>query len=261
MNDHTFVICAYKECHYLEELIESLLAQTVKSDIIIETSTPNEFIQSIASKYEIPVYANPGKGGITEDWNYGYSIADTPFVTIAHQDDTYRPEYTETMLRAMKQSERPLIFFTNYAEIRNGEVVENNRLLRVKRMMLHPMRDYRFRSSIWMRRRILSFGDPILCPSVTFAKKNLPEQIFENHFLASEDWEAWEKLSKLQGDFLYDSHILMCHRIHPDSTTTLAVRTHAREREDYEMYRRFWPDWMAKILVHFYSKSEDSNNV
>ena len=33
--DHTFVVCAYKESKYLEEVIVSLEAQTLKSNIII----------------------------------------------------------------------------------------------------------------------------------------------------------------------------------------------------------------------------------
>ena len=47
---HTFVICAYKESKYLEDCIKSLKAQEVKSDIKIATSTPNEYIYSIADK-------------------------------------------------------------------------------------------------------------------------------------------------------------------------------------------------------------------
>ena len=52
-NDHTFAICAYKESPYLEECILSLKNQTVKSNIIMATSTPNEWIQGLAEKYEI----------------------------------------------------------------------------------------------------------------------------------------------------------------------------------------------------------------
>ena len=37
--NHTFVICAYKESKYLEECIKSLINQTVKSNIIMTTST------------------------------------------------------------------------------------------------------------------------------------------------------------------------------------------------------------------------------
>ena len=86
---HTFVICAYKESPYLGECISSLLKQTVKSRILIATSTPNEYITRTAAEYEIPVIVNKGQGGIVQDWNFAYKQADTPYVTIAHQDDFY----------------------------------------------------------------------------------------------------------------------------------------------------------------------------
>ena len=260
-NLHTFVICAYKECEYLEELIESLENQTVKSTIIMETSTPNDFIFDMGKKHNIPVYVNEGEGGITQDWNYGYAQTTTEYVTIAHQDDKYALDYSERMINAMEASKKPLIYFTNYAELRDGEIVADNELLRVKRLMLRSMEDFKHAGNKWWRRRILSMGDPVLCPSITFAKSNCPEVIFKNHFLASEDWEALEMLSKLDGDFLYDKNILSYHRIHAESTTTLAFSLNKRYVEDYEMYQKFWPKWIAKILVTFYSKSQKSNEV
>ena len=45
MNDHTFAICAYKESPYLEECIKSLKNQTIKSNILIATSTPTDYIK------------------------------------------------------------------------------------------------------------------------------------------------------------------------------------------------------------------------
>ena len=260
-NLHTFVICAYKECDYLEEQIESLENQTVKSTIIMETSTPNDFIFNMGKKHNIPVYVNEGEGGITQDWNYGYAKTTTEYVTIAHQDDKYAPTYTENMIRAMESANHPLIYFTNYAEIRDGQVVTENKLLRIKRMMLRPLENFKHANSIWWRRRILSFGDPVLCPSITFVKSNCPKVLFHNHFLASEDWEALEKLSKMEGAFLYDKQILSYHRIHAESTTTLAFSMNKRAVEDYEMYQKFWPKWIAKILVTFYSRSQKSNEM
>ena len=53
--NHTFVICAYKESKYLEECIESLEKQIVKSNIIMCTSTPNDYIKNMAQKYNIPL--------------------------------------------------------------------------------------------------------------------------------------------------------------------------------------------------------------
>lgn len=61
MNDHTFAICAYKESPYLEECIKSLKNQTIKSNILIATSTPNELYKGIADKYAIPYYINEGE--------------------------------------------------------------------------------------------------------------------------------------------------------------------------------------------------------
>ena len=64
---HTFVICAYKESAFLEECILSLKKQTVRSNILIATSTPNKYIDDIAEKYGIVVMVNKGQGGITQD--------------------------------------------------------------------------------------------------------------------------------------------------------------------------------------------------
>ena len=47
---HTFAVCAYKESPYLENCLKSLKNQTVKSSIIMTTSTPNVFIKSLAEK-------------------------------------------------------------------------------------------------------------------------------------------------------------------------------------------------------------------
>ena len=67
--DHTFVICAYKENPYLETLIQSILAQTVLGDVVISTSTPNDHIKSLAEKYQIKLLVNPHPKTAGTDWN------------------------------------------------------------------------------------------------------------------------------------------------------------------------------------------------
>lgn len=258
---HTFVICAYKESKYLEQCVLSLKRQSVSSMIFIVTSTPNSMIERVAHKYHLPLFINEGESGITQDWNFGLRHVKTRYATIAHQDDIYEPPYTENVLRMMERSRHPLIAFTDYRELRNGMKVHNTLNLIIKRMMLFPLRFKCFYGSRFVRRRVLAFGDPICCPAVTFCIDNLDQPIFKDGFRSCEDWEAWEKLSRMKGDFIYVSKALMCHRIHSDSATTAILNDNARREENYIMYCKFWPKWIAKMINIFYTKSEKSNEL
>ncbi|MCR5624748.1 MAG: glycosyltransferase [Lachnospiraceae bacterium] len=261
MINHTFAICAYKESEFLEECIMSLKNQTIQSKIIICTSTDNEYIRGIAEKYELPLYINKGESGITQDWNFALSCVKTKYATIAHQDDTYEPKYTRKVIGAMRKSEKPLIAFTDYYELRNGNKVKDNTLLKIKRIMLLPLRVKPLWKSVFVRRRVLSLGNAICCPSVTFCLKNVNRPVFIHGFRSNEDWQAWEKLSKLRGEFVYINAPLMCHRIHEGSETSQIIGDNARSKEDYEMYKCFWPDIIAKFLSKAYANSEKSNKL
>lgn len=257
--NHTFALCAYKKSEYLEECIKSLINQTKKSEILIATSTPNEFIYELAEKYSIPVYVNGGVAGIAGDWNFGYSQAKTEYVTIAHQDDIYEPDYAEKIVEKMEKSKKPIIGFTEYFEIRNGERVYKNKLLKVKRFLNFPFRI--FKKSRFVRRRVLSLGCPICCPAVTYNVKNCNNLIFNTDFQNSCDWDAWERLSKEKGSFVYLKAPLMGHRIHRESTTTKMIENSRRSEEELIMFKRFWPNFIAKRLAKIFAKSTASNDV
>ncbi len=259
--NHTFVVCAYKESEYLEECINSLLTQTRKSNILVSTSTPNKFLDNVTKKYNLPMYINKGESGITQDWNFAISKAKTRFVTVAHQDDKYEPTYTEQVIGAMEASKDPILGFTGYYEIRNGKRYNNTTMIHIKERLLLPMRISRLKGCRFVRRRCLSFGDPVICPSIAFDLNKIKQPIFDNHYLACEDWEMLEKCSKMKGDFLYIPDRLTGHRIHEESTTTLALEGGIRAEENLEMFQKFWPISIAKKLNHFYNKSEKFNNV
>ena len=89
MMSHTFAICAYKDSPYLDACIHSLKRQSVKSKIILCTSTPSPFLEAMAKIHDIPLYVRDGKSDIQDDWNFACEKADTRLVTIAHQDDCY----------------------------------------------------------------------------------------------------------------------------------------------------------------------------
>ncbi len=258
---HTFAICAYEKSPYLEECIRSVLNQTVHAEVILATSTPNDHIRGLCDRYRIPMHVNSGEKGITQDWNYACSLAGTDTVTIAHQDDLYDPEYTEELMKYLGKARQPILFFTDYRELRGEQTVCDNRLLRIKRFLLRPLQPSFCWNSRFIRRRVLSLGSPICCPSVAFVKKNCPDKIFQAGFRSDEDWQAWERLSREKGAFVYAPKKLMTHRIHEDSETSRIIRDHARDREDYLMFRRFWPEPVARLLTKLYASSQKSNEL
>lgn len=257
--DHTFAICAYKNSHYLQECIVSLINQKTKTHIILCTSTPSAYLEDICARFSIPIYINPGESGIAADWNFAVGCVDTPLVTIAHQDDRYESEYVTHMLEAVNSVQHPLLFFTNYSEIRGNKRVDDNKLLFIKRKMLAPLKWRGLKNSRFIRRRVLSFGSAICCPSVTMVLPNLKTPIFQSELKCNLDWQAWERISKEPGAFLYDPCVLMYHRIHEESETTALIRDNTRTLEDVHMLERFWPKPIAHLLALVYVKGQQSN--
>lgn len=137
---HAFVICAYGKSPYLEECIQSLQGQKLKSEIMIATSTPNDNIYALAKKYSLPVVVNHGEKGLAGDWNFALGLPSTDLVTLAHQDDIYQERYTDNIVKAFQENKDAIILFTDYSELRSGQNVKSNRLLRVKRILLFPLR-------------------------------------------------------------------------------------------------------------------------
>ena len=75
-------------------------------------------------KYGIKLFVNYGEGGIAQDWNFGISQCKTEYITIAHQDDIYEPEYLVNILKNIEKARKPIILFTDYGEIKKSKKYE-----------------------------------------------------------------------------------------------------------------------------------------
>lgn len=257
-DNHTFAICAYKESQYLEECIKSLINQTVKSNIIIATSTPCEYIKKIANKYNLDVYINTGENGIGQDWNFAFNQAKTDYVTVAHQDDIYRSNYLEEIINKVNR-DNFVIAFSDYREIKNGKEIELTNNLKIKKVLLFPLRF--FNKSKFIKRRVLSFGCSICCPSVTINKKIVGNNPYKTKLKCDLDWDTWESMTNYKGKFLYIPKELMCHRIHEESETSNLIENNIRLEEDFIMFQKFWPNSIAKFLMRKYTKAIDTNKM
>ena len=107
----------------------------------------------------------------------------------------------------------------------------------------------------------MSLGSPICCPAVTYNKENNDKEVFTSEMKCSLDWDTWYKLSKKDGEFVFIKDELVYHRIHEESETTNSIENNVRQVEDYTMFKKFWPDFIAKFLSKMYNKSLNTNNV
>lgn len=258
---HTFVICAYQDSPYLEKCIESLLSQSSviekKSKVILYTSTPTETMFNIAEKYNINQCIGKG-GGIGADWNGALSFVDTKYATIAHQDDTYEPEYGAKVLQEFESKEDLNIVFSDYYETdENDQLRKRNLNLKVKTLGLRLLSLFNNKT---YQRRIYSFGNFICCPAVSYNMARLSDFKFDESLRMALDWDAWERIMRRPGFVKYIPEKLMAHRIHSDSETSANTIDKNREKEEYDMFRRYWGEKMSQFLMKIYVNNQKGNS-
>ena len=257
MIKHAFVVCAYKESEYLEECVKSLIDQTVKSPIAIATSTPNDHISSIADKYSLPVYVRNGKSDIQDDWNFAAQQLESEWITIAHQDDVYDKRYVEVLTAKIDKMPSAVMAMTDYRPIIHGKI-SDDRNCRIKRFLRWPLKFRLLAQSRFVRVRTLSHGNCMCCPSVSYHRSVIDGPIFTSDLKFSLDWDTFLKFAKMKGGFAYAPKPLTYYRIHNEATTMDFIRNNTRVTEDGIMFRKFWPDFIVKILLVFYRKSYDT---
>ncbi len=260
---HTFVILAYKDSPYLEECIYSLKLQTVKSEIIISTSTPSKYLQNLSEKHNIPLFINETSSGIATDWNYAFSLCKTQYLTLAHQDDIYLPAYTEALLKYLNKQpdNKSLIFFTGYKELVNGKIRAFNINLFIKEILLFPFYISKTISYIPVKKFILAFGNSISCPTVIFNKHNTNDIRFSKDFTYNLDWNEWLNLAEINGSFVYLKQNLQLHRLHNESQTSIQIKSNRRHEEEKLIFQRIWGKFIGTFLAWLYKSGAKANKL
>lgn len=255
MKFHTFAICAYKESPYLEACIRSLKRQTVKSEVICTTSTPGPYLTRLTEKYGIPLYVREGESDIQEDWNFAIEKANGQFVTIAHQDDMYGRHYTEELQNAFRRWPDMTVFMTDAVTVKQGKLVRFGLKEFVKKALRLPLRLHSMADREIIKKGALKLGNPVVCPSCTYRKNYLPDPIFHSECRYALDWDCMTDLAKWPGRFICVEKPLMFYRVHEGATTKACIENHQREREERQMFEKFWPRPVVEVLMHFYKKA------
>ena len=252
---HTFAICAYKESIYLESCIKSLLAQSVPSRVIICTSTDNQYIRGLAEKYNLRLFVKKGEPDIADDWNFAYAKAKTRLVTIAHQDDIYLKNYTKELIKAKRRYKDMSVFMSASISLINTEKVEYNAVNIVKKILRIPLR-LRFLNHLgFIKRLSISFGNPIICPSLCFDKKLCGDKIFVYGYKFVLDWMTMLRLANKSGRWICIEKPLILYRIHEESTTKLCISSSKRPEEEKKVFDSLLPKFLSDIVQKLYRRS------
>ena len=218
---HTFVILAYKESDDLEDCIKSVLKQSVKSNIVIATSTPNDYITDLASQYGIGVMVNESESNKGNDYNFALSTFNTKLITIVHQDDLYHRNYAKEVIKCYEKNKDANLIFTDYYEIHKDVKVKHSWTLFKKRIMIWPLKYRFFQNKRHYKRRVLSHGQCFCTSSVTFIRNRSIKNFFPTNLTYYNDWQGFINFAnkkntrmvylnkKLVGYRIYDKEINM----------------------------------------------------
>lgn len=255
MNNHSFVVPAYGRSPHLTSCLASLQRQDRPSQVILSTSTPFEGIERLAVAHGAQLVVHGPNRGIGADWNAAINAARTPWVTIAHQDDIYLPQFSSEVARVAARHPDASLLVTDYRELVGDAPQKPSGLLKVKKLLLELGFAGRHSvTSCGAKRRLLRFGCPLPCPAVTLGPA-ATGLAFREDLKVNLDWDAWLRLAGQPGRFCYVRKPLMLHRIHLGSETTTGIRTGIRAAEDMQMFTRIWPPGIARLLAGLYSLS------
>ena len=220
--------------------------------MIVSTSTPHSGLAALVERHGARLHVHAPNRGIGADWNAALAQADSLWTTIAHQDDVYDPLYASTMLAYAQASPDTLIVFCQAEELREGGPALTPHM-RVKRALTElAFMGRPAISSARARRRLLSLGNPVVCPSVMINLRALPGFRFREDLRSNLDWAAWLELSSRTGQFLYLREALVAQRTHAHAETTATIASGVRRSEDRRMFESIWPAPIARLIASVY---------
>ena len=259
---YEFVITAHGESPHLESCIRSVLAQTTLPDVIaLSTSTPSRFLESLAKRYQLELRCNPVPSKIGANWNFAYTATRARWVTLGHQDDLYRPQYSAAMLSAMQRYPDALIAFCDSTEhLEDAEIPPSLNLVVKRRLTDRAFRGEEVISSGRDKMKLLAWGNPVCCPSVMFNRQRLANFAFSELMQSNLDWDAWTNLAGADGKFIYVNQRLVSKRVHRGSETSALLQNRIRQTEDRYMFGRHWPAPVAAAIAMFYKLGYIANS-
>lgn len=248
---HAFVVPAYGCSPFLGECLRSLQRQSLRSRVVVTTSTPSRFIDDIATANNADVLVNPSRTGIGSDWNFALNATGARYVTLAHQDDLYSSEFLAQSLAAVTDFGGSLCF-TGQLQIDDTGQPCRSKISVVKHVLARAVLGLGTEPSAMRLRAFLSLGNPLPCSSVTFDRHHLSDFAFSTDYESNLDWDAWWRLIEQRQVFVSISAPLVGRRHNAQTATASLIANGQRRVEDLMMFRRIWPEPVAVAVAALY---------
>lgn len=243
MRKHTFVILAYQESDDLEECIKSVLKQSVKSNILIATSTPCDYIMEMASLYSLGVMVNESESNKGNDYNFALNTINSPLITIAHQDDLYDRNYTKEILKVYEKQKDATIIFTDNYQIKEDKKIIKNKALRRSHYYLYPLKYRFFQNKKFFKLRSIRKEKFICTSGITFVMDNISIPLFPTNLYYDNDWKALLELAKENTRFVFIDKKLVGYRLENKRNTIDKIE------EDEDILKENYSHWYFEMFI------------
>ena len=222
----SIIIPLYNGSNYVEEAIQSALAQTydnVEIVVVNDGSTDEGAGRAVCGRYaDKIVYFEKENGGCASALNYGIRCAKGTLISWLSHDDLYLPEKLEKQVR----------LYTERSLDMDNTVISNVGMLidAEGKRISHPSRKD---TGLYPAKRAFSYFLFRSCPNGCGLL--IPKRCFDQYGYFDEsmrfvlDWNLWLKFAMSGVDFYFDDEKLVCNRIHSMQVTVKQKALHSKE--------------------------------
>jgi glycosyltransferase involved in cell wall biosynthesis len=224
------VLPAYNVAPYVEQAVESVLAQTYPNfELIIVDDASSDGTAQILSRYrshpKVRLYRNPANLGMAANWNAGLRQARGEFIAKLDADDLYAPNFLEEVVPVFqKYPSLGLVFSAAHLIHSDGRVTREKRFFRSR---VYPGQEF-----LDKLLRACVIRSPTVC-----VRRECYDRL--GYFLPSlsihADWEMWVRIAS-HYDAGYVAKYLASYRLPYGDNCTSQVWRDDRSIQDLRLW-------------------------
>ncbi|SJM94027.1 glycosyltransferase [Crenothrix polyspora] len=234
----SIIIPVYNGANYLNEAIDSALAQTypnVEIIVINDGSSDNGETEKIALSYGNKIrYFYKENGKVASALNLGIRKMEGEYFSWLSHDDIYCPEKINNQIIYLHKLQKNVILYSDY-----DFVDENGHYLFTQRNPNIEPKEFKY--ALMTSHPI--HGCTVLIPSFIFEEVGF----FDEQLRTVQDYDMWYRISK-KYEFHHMTDLLIKSRLHNEQDTNKIISIHISECDEF--YRKCLADINANDIFN-----------